>query len=123
MHSHKKNIIYLLIFLLFLSFSYLSYAGDASTYNEDKPSFFQKTKTWWNKHKPGGESELRELKKELKAKEELLKKVETGMANIVKNARPKCANGTVSVSFENDPRIELRNELSALRIKIKKLEH
>ena len=86
---------------------------------------FQKTKPSCKKHTPGRERELRELrdlKIELHAKEGLLKKMETGLASIVENARPMCPNGTVSVSVDEGPLIELRNELAALRLKIKELE-
>lgn len=125
MHYPQKNTLYLLVLLLFISFPYSSHAGETSTYNQDKPSIFQKTKSWWKKHKPGRERELRELRElklELKAKEELLGKMETGLASIVENARPLCPNGTVSVSVDEGPLIELRNELAALRVRIKELE-
>ncbi len=125
----RKNIILTIIVLYFVSFSVYPHKAESASnddirydHQESELSYFQKAKNWWNKHKPGREGELTELKSELKAKEEFLAIIETRMADIVNNARPKCANRTVSVSFSDDPRIELREEIKILKKKIADLE-
>jgi len=124
-----KNIIRSFVIVLSITFPYVSYADDAyptndSGYNQqvEEPSLYQKTEKWWNQHKPWRESELRELKEELAAKEELLAKIEVGIASIVNNARPRCKNGTVTVSIDSDPRVELRNDITKLKQRIADLE-
>ena len=61
------------------------------------------------------EEEIKELKMELAAKEDILQKMEKDIERIVSNAKPRCEGGTVSVTVDEAPLEELRSDIEGLR--------
>lgn len=66
--------------------------------------------------------ELSDLETELEIKENLLSRMETDIEKIIANARPQCKGGTVKVTVDDTPIIELKEEIEELKQKIASLD-
>jgi hypothetical protein len=93
------------------------------TNSTDKPSIFQKTKKWFRGNSSSNKKKIRKLQEEIQMREKVLADMDKFMTNAASNAKPRCAGGTVTVSFPDDPRDEIRTEIFELRKKIKKLRN
>lgn len=84
--------------LLILAVGIAYFVSDSSSRNENKA--------------------LSELEMELETKENLLGRMENDIEKIIAGARPKCKGGTVEVTVDKTPLIELREEIKTLKQKI-----
>lgn len=73
---------------------------------------------WSNKPFTSDNEELTDLKMELEAKESILHQMKIDIEQIVANARPKCEGGTVEVTVDETPLLELKEDIERLKKKI-----
>ena len=84
---------------------------------------FQKAKKWFSGNSATNKKKIKALQEEIKMREKVLVDMNKFMTDATNNARPRCADGTVTVSFPDDPREEIRTEIIELQKKIKKLQN
>ena len=87
----------------------------------EEPTILDQTRRWWIRNKPWGR-DLAELKAELHAKESILQQMDAYVDNLRNNARPRCPNGTVTITVEEGPREALVADIESLREQISAME-
>ncbi len=120
MKELHKVILYIVILCLILTPLSPLLAGETSL--ATKPSIFEKAKKWFSGNLSSNRRKIKALQDEIKNREKVLVAMDKFMTDATNNARPRCAGGTVTVSFPDDPREEIRSEILELKKKIKKLQ-